>query len=193
MGQVPHHLQWLRPLPRFGLALWRTSFMNIQRGVCCGLLILSISLIWDASQKPHTTINYRVARDHTQVNEPGKRQPGDHLKTGCHIWLSYEVIYLCPISCLCLARCSEDEPEERCDPNPCDHATCVSHPDAQCAPNMCGQCSPEFFDDQGNRVYCSGTLQTLFCFPNPCVSMLGNYLVTIIEPILCLTMTCPAL
>ncbi|XP_033643497.1 neurogenic locus notch homolog protein 3-like isoform X7 [Asterias rubens] len=54
------------------------------------------------------------------------------------------------------ARCSEDEPEERCDPNPCDHATCVSHPDAQCAPNMCGQCSPEFFDDQGNRVYCSG-------------------------------------
>ena len=31
--------------------------------------------------RSHTTVNCRVARDHTQITiQPGKRQPGDHLK-----------------------------------------------------------------------------------------------------------------
>ena len=33
LTQVLHHLQWLRPSPCFGVALWRTSCINIKRGV----------------------------------------------------------------------------------------------------------------------------------------------------------------
>ena len=52
MSARSHHLLWLRPSPRFGLALWRTSCLNIKKGVyvkgqICGVThVTSLIEMW---------------------------------------------------------------------------------------------------------------------------------------------------
>ena len=59
-AHVCHHLQWGCPSPRFGLALWRTSCINIKKGVyglklACTKILKAVAngcKIWPTSTQP---------------------------------------------------------------------------------------------------------------------------------------------
>jgi len=53
--------------------------------------------------------------------------------------------------------CPAGIPMVQCDGNPCDGATCPSHPTATCTPNYCGSCKPQWSIDN-NQVQCHGKL-----------------------------------
>jgi len=49
-------------------------------------------------------------------------------------------------------ECDESMPIVTCQGNPCEEATCPSHPDAYCSVTFCGDCAAIFRDDEGNEV-----------------------------------------
>ena len=73
-------------------------------------------------------------------------------------------LFVCLFFCLFLPKsiflifplvCPNGSPLVQCEHNPCDNASCPSHPDARCVPSYCGRCIAEFFVGT-NKVTCSG-------------------------------------
>ena len=57
--------------------------------------------------------------------------------------------------CFISVVCEADELAEICDLDPCQHATCPSHPEAVCVSHTCGRCRPKFFVES-EEVECGG-------------------------------------
>ena len=65
------------------------------------------------------------------------------------------------VYCVCSnTDCPPGIPVVQCDGDPCQEATCPSHPTAECRPNYCGSCKPEWYIDD-TIVTCTGENKVL--------------------------------
>ena len=59
--------------------------------------------------------------------------------------------------CMSSSACPRGVPFMMCLANPCEGSSCPANPKAKCRANSCGQCTPQFFDDNDNLVDCAAS------------------------------------